>query len=157
MGENIEICRAEGPENIAIIRALFEEYAAWLDIDLCFQGFTEEMAGLPGKYAPPDGRLYLAKVDAQPAGCIALRRFDVLSGEVKRLYVRPAYRRHGLGYELAAGLIRDARAIGYRRILRDTLPRMASARKLYERLGFRIIPAYYGNPLEGVVYMELIL
>ena len=157
MAAGTGIHRAEGLEDIAHIRLLFEEYAAWLDVDLCFQGFAEEVAGLPGKYAPPDGRLYLARADGRPAGCIALRRFDDETGEVKRLYVRPAYRGLGLGYELAARVLRDAKEIGYRRLVLDTLPRMEAARKLYERLGFRPVPAYYGNPLGGVVYMELVL
>jgi len=151
----ISIRQARRPAEIAHIRSLFEEYAAWLGVDLCFQGFAEELAGLPGKYRPPDGRLYLAKVDGQPAGSIALRRFDGESGEVKRLYVRPAFRGLGLGAALGCRVVKAAHAVGYRRLLLDTLSPMRSARKLYASLGFRPIPPYYDNPLEDVVYMEL--
>ena len=144
-------------------RALFEEYAGWLGVDLCFQGFAEELATLPGAYAPPRGRLLLAGPPAAAVGCIALRPLDVAEdgppsiGEVKRLYVRPAARGTGLGLRLAQCLLDEARTIGYRQIVLDTLGWMAQARRLYEGLGFRECAPYYHNPLAGVVYMSLAL
>lgn len=155
MSANVEIGIAGDPADLSAVRALFEEYAAWLEVDLCFQGFSDELASLPGKYAPPDGRLYLATIDAQPAGCIALKRLDEKTAEVKRLYVRPDFRGRGLGLSLARRVIEDARSIGYRSLVLDTLERMSSARKIYKALGFRRITPYYVNPLEGVVYMRL--
>ncbi len=137
------------------VRVLFREYADWLGVDLCFQGFDEELATLPGKYAQPDGRLLLARDGTGAVGCIALRRFDATTGEIKRLYVRPAARGHGMGGALARQVIQAAREIGYRRLVLDTLEPMAGARRLYGLLGFREIPAYYANPLPGAIYMEL--
>lgn len=145
---------AAGAEDMARVRALFREYADWLQVDLCFQGFDAELATLPGAYARPDGRLHLAMDGDAAAGCIALRRFDAEAGEVKRLYVRPAWRGQGLGDRLAQGVIEAAREIGYRRLLLDTLDHMQAARSLYARAGFREIEAYYHNPLPGAVYME---
>ena len=149
------IVAAASPGQLDTVRALFREYADWLGVDLCFQGFDEELATLPGKYARPDGRLLLAVDGARAAGCIGLRRFDATTGEVKRLYVRPAARGHGLGGALALQVIEAAREIGYRRLVLDTLEPMAEARSLYRSRGFREIPAYYANPLPGVIYMEL--
>lgn len=146
---------AAGAEDMDAARALFGEYAAWLREDLCFQGFAAELATLPGKYAPPDGRLYFACRDAVPVGCVALRRFDDATGEVKRLYVRLDHRGHGLGHALAAVVIDAARAIGYRRLLLDTLERMTAARALYAAAGFREIPSYYETPLAGTRFMAL--
>jgi GNAT superfamily N-acetyltransferase len=145
---------AAGAEDIARARALFREYADWLQVDLCFQGFDTELATLPGAYARPDGRLYLAMDGAAAAGCIALRRFDAEAGEVKRLYVRPAWRGQGLGDRLAQAVLEAAREIRYRRLLLDTLDHMHAARSLYARAGFREIGAYYHNPLPGAVYMQ---
>ena len=150
-----DIREAAGRLDLARVRELFVEYAAWLNVDLCFQGFDAELAGLPGSYARPDGRLLLAMRDGQAAGCIALRRFDARSGEVKRLWVRPAFRDAGLGRTLATQVIAAARDTGYRRLVLDTLAPMASAIRLYRSFGFSEIPAYYHNPLPGAVYMGL--
>lgn len=157
--------QAASPADIALARALFVEYAASLDVDLCFQGFDHELATLPGAYAPPAGRLLLAGEPGAAFGCIALRPLEwhsdhpskPLTGEVKRLYVQPAQRTGGWGRRLAAVLIDDARAIGYRELKLDTLDWMTPARKLYARLGFRECAPYYANPLPGVVYMACAL
>jgi putative acetyltransferase len=141
--------------DLARVCELFVEYVHWLNVDLCFQGFNEELATLPGAYAPPDGRLLIALHDGQAAGCIALRRFDGETGEVKRLWVRPAFRGTGLGRRLAERLVSEARACGYSRLVLDTLSSMGSAIALYRSLGFREIEAYYHNPIPGAVYMEL--
>lgn len=140
--------------DVPVVRELFLEYAAWLQVDLCFQGFDRELASLPGAYARPDGRLFLAVDGERAAGCIALRRFDADAGEVKRLYVRPAYRGHGLGDRLAAAVVAAAREVGYARLLLDTLAHMKTAQAVYARAGFRTTGAYYHNPLPGAVYME---
>jgi ribosomal protein S18 acetylase RimI-like enzyme len=137
------------------VRSLFEEYAASLDTDLCFQGFAEELAGLPGDYAPPGGRLLLALQDGQTAGCIALRPLNTGVCEMKRLYVRPAFRAHGIGRALVDRLIREARSAGYQHLRLDTLPSMTGAQALYRRLGFREIAPYYDSPVEGTVFLEL--
>ena len=151
-----ELSRSASPSlDLARVRELFVEYVDWLKVDLCFQGFDEELAGLPGAYAPPDGRLLLAMHDGQAAGCIALRRFDAQTGEVKRLWVRPAFRGTGLGRLLAERLLTEARECGYERLVLDTLSSMHSAIALYRSLGFREIAAYYHNPIPGAVYMEL--
>ena len=148
---------AATPHDFAQARALFEEYAAWLAIDLCFQGFAEELASLPGAYAPPRGMLLLAGPDDVPVGCVALRPLSEGVAEVKRLYVRPAARGTGLGMRLARAVIDGARAIGYRELKLDTLERMAAARALYGSLGFRECAPYYHNPVPGAVYLALAL
>jgi GNAT superfamily N-acetyltransferase len=146
-------------DDIALARGLFVEYQRWLAVDLCFQGFSEELATLPGAYARPRGRLLLAGTPGTAFGCIALRPLaegaDV--GEVKRLFVRAAQRHEGWGWRLADALLVEARTIGYRELKLDTLDWMTDARRLYARLGFRECPAYYANPLPGVVYMTLSL
>jgi len=147
----------EGYDRLGDVKALFREYAASLRVDLCFQHFEEELSGLPGRYARPDGRLYLALAGGSPAGCVALRRLDELRSEMKRLYVRPAFRALGLGRALAERVIGDARALGYREMLLDTLAEMGGAQALYEKLGFTDIPPYYDNPLPGARYMRLAL
>ncbi|HTP99369.1 MAG TPA: GNAT family N-acetyltransferase [Casimicrobiaceae bacterium] len=150
--------REAAPADLAHVRALFEEYAAWLAVDLCFQGFAEELATLPGAYAPPHGRLYVAQGAAGLVGCIALRPLSEPGvGEVKRLYVRPAGRGSKLGEALMHRLLSDARGIGYRELRLDTLPSMRDARRLYERLGFTERSPYYRNPVPGTVYMSLAL
>ena len=143
--------------DLARLRELFVEYVAWLDVDLRFQGFDAELAGLPGAYARPDGRLLLAMHDGQASGCIALRRFDAHTGEVKRLWVRPAFRASGLGRMLAQHIVADAREAGYDRLVLDTLASMDSALALYRSLGFRDIAPYYHNPLPGAVYLGMSL
>ena len=146
---------ADGAADMATVRTLFREYADWLGIDLSFQGFEEELAGLPGDYAPPQGRLLLGEIGGAPAGCIALRPLAPGIGEVKRLYLRPAFRGRGLGRRLAETVVADARAIGYRVLRLDTLQRLTEANALYASLGFRPIPPYYHNPNEGALYYEL--
>ena len=141
---------------------LFREYAAWLRIDLCFQGFAQELATLPGAYAPPDGRLLLAGEDSAPAGCIALRRLSAdptgSSCELKRLWVRPAFRGQALGRTLAEMALATARAIGYERMKLDTLPAiMPGAVALYRDLGFTDCTPYYDSPMDNALYMECVL
>lgn len=136
-------------------RTLFEEYAASLGIDLCFQGFDEELAGLPGNYAPPAGRLLLAMQSDTAAGCVALRRLEREVCEMKRLYVRPAFQGLGVGRMLVERVILEAGNAGYRRMRLDTLPTMTSARALYRKIGFREIAPYTSNPVDGVAYLEL--
>lgn len=157
VAERYSIRPAAGTADLAAAHELFLEYATWLQEDLCFQGFEQELATLPGKYAPPDGRLFLACCDGKPIGCIALRRFNADSSELKRLYVQPDHRGHGVARALGAAAIEAARAIGYRRVVLDTLDRMTAARALYAAAGFREIPAYYPNPIPGAQYMERVL
>ena len=157
IADRYSIRPATGAADLAAVRALFLEYAAWLQEDLCFQGFEQELATLPGKYAPPDGRLFLACRDGQPIGCVALRRCDDDSVELKRLYVQPDHRGHGVARALAAAAIEAARAIGFGRVVLDTLDRMTAARALYAAMGFHEIPAYYTNPISGAQFMERVL
>jgi ribosomal protein S18 acetylase RimI-like enzyme len=151
----IEIRPAALPGDLAVVRELFLEYSQGLGIDLCFQGFEAELAGLPGKYAAPAGRLLLAWEGQRALGCVALRPVVAESGacEMKRLYVRPEARGRQLGRQLAQRVCQEARASGYRRILLDTLPSMTPALALYAALGFQPAAAYVYNPLEGVVYL----
>lgn len=137
------------------VRALMREYADSLSFDLGFQGFEAELAGLPGPYASPDGALLLAHVDGEPAGCVALRRIEGTTGELKRLFVRPSHRGLGLGRKLTETAIAVARELGYERIRLDTTPEMGAAHELYRSLGFGEIEAYRENPIEGASYLEL--
>jgi len=149
------ILPAASPADVAQARDLFLEYAAESKLDLCFQGFDEELAALPGRYAPPRGRLLLAKMDDLAVGCGALRELKEGACEMKRLYLRPAFRKQGVGGLLAQALVDEARQIGYTAMRLDTLASMRAALALYERMGFKRIPAYYANPLPEVVYLEL--
>ena len=133
---------------------MFREYADWVSIDLSFQQFDEELAGLPGNYVAPDGVLMLAQARGEPAGCVAVHRWDAEACEMKRLFVRDAWRGHGLGAELARAAIEWARRAGYARMRLDTLPAMSGAQRLYARLGFREIPPYRFNPVPGARFME---
>ena len=155
-----EIRPAHGAGDMVTIRALFLEYQDWLRVDLCFQDFEAELATLPGGYAPPQGALWLATVDGGLAGCIGFRphggpRANEGACEMKRLWLRPAYRGIGLGRRLAVTCIAAARTAGHRTICLDTLSFMDDARALYAQLGFHEIPAYYDNPLDDVRYLEL--
>ncbi|MBP7415480.1 MAG: GNAT family N-acetyltransferase [Pyrinomonadaceae bacterium] len=154
----LTITQAETDEQIAEAKTLFREYEAWLGMSLCFQDFENEVATLPGKYATPDGRLYLAYVHDKLAGCIALRKLENETCEMKRLFVRDGFRGHRVGVSLIEKLIADAREIGYKQMRLDTYPpKMGKAVKLYESHGFQAIPPYYDNPHSDVLFMELAL
>ncbi len=149
------ILLAASVEHLAQVRDLFLEYGQSLSFHICFEGFQREVAGLPGDYAPPTGRLFLALCDGQPAGCVALRKVAQDTGELKRLYVRPAFRGRGLGRALALRVIEEAREIGYARLQLDTLPSMTAARALYASLGFRPPQSAPCCQCEGSIAMEL--
>lgn len=149
------IVAAETAEQIAEIRQLFEEYAASIGFDLAFQGFAEELAGLPGAYAPPRGRLLLALAEDRAAGCVALRDLGEEICEMKRLYVRREFRGQEVGRALAEAVIAEARGIGYSRMRLDTVPSMERARALYRSLGFVEIQPYRHNPIAGTAFLEL--
>jgi putative acetyltransferase len=154
----MKLIQAHTPEEIQIARELFEEYAAWIEVSLCFQNFAQELLELPGYYAPPDGRLLLATVDDQIAGCAALRKIGEGTCEMKRLFLRAAFRGRGLGRKLTQAVIAEARQIGYERLRLDTLPgRMDRAIDIYRSLGFKEISPYYDNPFSDVLFMELSL
>ncbi len=154
----IEIRQAETPEQIEAARTLFREYETSLGLDLCFQGFEDELLRLPGKYALPDGRLFLAYQDERLAGCVALRKFEDGICEMKRLFVRDKFRGQKIGIGLIERLIVTAREIGYEKLRLDTHPpKMGRAVKLYESHGFVPVAPYYDNPHDGVLFMELTL
>ena len=143
------------PERIDDLRTLFREYADWLNVDLCFQDFEAELARLPGEYAPPKGRAFLAEVDGRLAGCVGLRPLDDGWCEMKRMYVRPDARGLGLGRQLAERIVAEGRALGYAGMRLDTLDRLAAARAIYGSMEFRETEPYYSNPLDGVRYYGL--
>ena len=151
----LEIIQAETPERLAEARQLFVEYADSLGFDLGFQGFGEELAGLPGDYSPPRGRLLLAIHDGRTAGCVALRDLGAGICEMKRLFVRPGFRGLRVGHALVLAVIAEAREAGYGRMRLDTVPAMERARELYASLGFREIPPYRFNPIPGTAFLEL--
>jgi ribosomal protein S18 acetylase RimI-like enzyme len=154
----ITIHQAQMTAEIETTRAIFREYETWLGLDLCFQGFESELAELPGKYALPDGRLYLAFADGELAGCGALRKIAPDICEMKRLFVRHNFRGLGIGRLLIDELINAAREAGYEKMRLDTYPeKMGKAVDLYRSYGFEEIPAYYDNPHDGVLFMELSL
>ena len=155
----IELGTPSTPEDLDALRTIFLEYAKSLDVDLCFQQFDEELAELPGDYAPPRGALLMAQVDGELAGCCALRPLDTAdypnAAEMKRLYVRKAFRGFGLGRRLAEAILDAARQAGYASVLLDTLDDMEAARALYAELGFEEIPPYYHNPIAGAHYLKV--
>lgn len=154
----IALTAPSSPSDHEAVRELFREYAESLGVDLCFQAFEEELASLPGDYAAPRGALLLAWVDGALAGCCALRPLDNSdypnAAEMKRLYVRKAFRGFGLGRRLAEATLDAAQQGGYTSVLLDTLDDMEAARALYEDLGFKAIPPYYHNPLPGAHYLK---
>jgi putative acetyltransferase len=151
---SVKIRQASSAEEIDVARALFEEYAAALEIDLGYQGFADELADLPGCYAPPRGRLLVAWAGDEAAGCVALRPLDGSTCEMKRLYVRPAFRGDGVGKQLAEVIIAESRQIGYAVMRLDTVPKLETATRLYESLGFVRRSAYYETPVAGTIFME---
>jgi ribosomal protein S18 acetylase RimI-like enzyme len=158
MSETVEFIQAETPAEVAQARKLFIEYSEGLGLDLCFQNFEQELAELPGRYAPPEGRLFLAVSDESIMGCVGLRKINEGVCEMKRLYVRPGFRGKGIGKLMATHLIEEARLMRYSRMRLDSLPaQMQDAIKLYRLLGFREIEPYYPNPVENALFMELIL
>ena len=158
---NIQLIVPTSVDALDATRHIFEEYAAQLDVDLCFQNFDAELANLPGEYVAPAGTLLLVSVDQAIAGCCAVRPLHGVdysdACEMKRLYVRPAFRRLGLGRQLAEAAINAAHIAGYHCLLLDTLSDMESARALYADLGFEAIPPYYHNPIAGAHYLKLSL
>ncbi|MDR2838810.1 MAG: carbonate dehydratase [Azonexus sp.] len=155
MNLRLRVLTADDSEALEQIRQFFRNYAAWLGVELCFQNFDQEMASLPGAYAAPEGRLFLAEVDGRPVGCVGVRRFSEGVCEMKRLYVDPAERGCGVGRALALAAIRAAKEIGYRRLQLDTLPSMRLAVKLYRELGFSEAPDYVPTPFENTVFLSL--
>ncbi|HSP73425.1 MAG TPA: GNAT family N-acetyltransferase [Gaiellaceae bacterium] len=140
---------------LAAVRALFEEYATSLPFALDFQGFPDELAGLPGAYTPPRGRLLLAVAGGEAVGCVALRPHDARTAELKRLYVRPQARGSGAGRRLSKAAVAAARGAGYERVVLDTVPGMETAQALYRSLGFTDTAPYRFNPVEGASFLEL--
>jgi GNAT superfamily N-acetyltransferase len=155
-GLDVTIVDGDVAERVDAMRTLFVEYATSLGFSLCFQNFDKELESLPGKYARPDGRLFLARIGEADAGCVAVRRIEPQVCEMKRLYVRQAMRGQGIGRRLAGAAIAAAREIGYATMRLDTIePLMPEAVALYRQLGFRPTSPYTANPVEGALYMEL--
>jgi ribosomal protein S18 acetylase RimI-like enzyme len=152
MADGVRLLEASDADEV---RALLREYQAELGVDLCFQDFDRELAELPGAYSPPEGSLLVASVDGETAGCVALRRLGDGVCEMKRLYVRPAFRGRKVGRALAEGVVAAARKRGYERMRLDTLPQMGEATALYRSLGFTEIEPYYANPVPGARFLEL--
>jgi putative acetyltransferase len=152
---DIALRQAHSPELVTLVRGLFREYAEAIGTDLEYQGFSAELAALPAPYIPPHGELLIAHAGAEAAGCVGLRPLDPRTGEMKRLYVRPAYRTSGLGKRLVEAVIDAAHRAGYRELRLDTLPSMASAQALYRRLGFHEIPPYGTKHLPGTRFYAL--
>jgi len=153
-GDSAVTIRAALPDEMESVRVLFREYQDGLGVDLCFQSFEEELASLPGKYASPTGALLLGFHNDKLAGCVALRLHEPGVCEMKRLYVRPGFRGLGLGRKLVEAILEAGRIRGFRCMVLDTLDRLVPARMIYEELGFRQIPSYNGNSLEGVLFYE---
>ncbi|MBV8553478.1 MAG: GNAT family N-acetyltransferase [Acidobacteriaceae bacterium] len=153
----LQIHPASSDADIAVVKELFTEYWHTFGFSLSFQNFDSELATLPGKYAAPAGRLALARLGAQPAGCVAMRPLDTNRCEAKRLYVRPEFRGRGLGRTLLEWLIREARETGYTEMLGDTMPVMSQALEMYERIGFKRTEPYADFPTPGAIYLRLIL
>ena len=153
----LKIAPASSPQDIEDARTLFGEYAGLVAEALCFQNFDEELAALPGDYAPPGGVLLIARDAETMAGCVALRRVDAGTGEMKRMFVREQYRGSGLGRRLALEVIEEARKRSYRRMVLDTLPKLATAIALYRALGFRETGPYLASPTPGALCFELTL
>ena len=155
---NVQLHSPRSLSELESVRALFVEYASALNIDLCFQNFSQELEALPGEYTAPRGALVIVLVDGQPAGCCAMRPLDAVdytnACEMKRLYVRPSYRGMQMGRMLAESILDLSRQAGYDSILLDTLDDMESARALYQELGFEEIPPYYFNPIAGAHYLR---
>jgi len=149
------IKQAQAELEIEAVRWLFTEYQRFLNADLCFQSFEEELNSLPGKYVHPNGDLLIGLIDKKIVGCVAVRKLDDNTCEMKRLYVTSETRGTGLGKKLAEQIIRIAKNLGYKTIRLDTLERLTEAMRLYEKLGFKKTDAYYKNPLPGVIYWEL--
>jgi putative acetyltransferase len=151
---SVSIIQAESPNDILRLRELFLEYARGLNFSLCFQGFDQELSDLPGAYRPPDGRALLALYQTEICGCVALRKIADGIGELKRLYVRSAFRGKGIGKKLAQAVLDESASIGYAKIRIDTLASMKEAIDLYQSLGFVRIEAYYPNPIESAIFLE---
>jgi ribosomal protein S18 acetylase RimI-like enzyme len=151
----LKIDRVETEEALMESKTLLVEYMDTIRNEVCFQNFDQEVANLPGDYTPPDGRLLIARIDGSIAGCIALRKLEEGTCEMKRLYVRPQFRGLQIGRALTEAVIAEAREIGYTRMRLDTLPSMKKAQAIYQDIGFKEIPPYHSYPIEGVKFLEL--